>query len=699
MGRGSPLATQGPRRTLTLVAFVLLAASLAPSSFGDTATQAAFELPPGPHLAGEPMTLRVRLGDASGTPVPARSIELSPYGLVGVTNDAGVAIFRVTEPEPVAREVVALVDGAPLGSTRVTWQRPSALVDAPNAAYVRAVASIAVVARWLPDGSPIAGADVGLLRGDAIIDSARTGQDGNATFHVTEATPGNVTYEVAFDDPALRTASVPFTVAWSIKPVNLPPIVENVSIDFAGRMARAVIGRVSDPEGDSVRLSYRWEVDGVDRGFDEPVIEVPRGARVSVGVFADDGARAPGTLEGNWSAVAQAPLNAGPALSVLRLGDLRVGEHLVFDARSSSDAEGRIVEASWHFSDGAAVAGLFAQHAFATAGEHWAELHATDDEGATSVARVAFDVIGPDAPAPPPPAAPRFTLQLDGVTYTLDEYGAADVAILRRLELDGIAGALLSTPDGVRLWTPSQDRLAGVATAAPVDIVTSYVPGEMRTTFELSAAGLRLARLTDPQPGLAFLDAEGDGAFVHWRDGTQLAVLTDGSRATLRHQIERLTLRLEVEPRSEGAYAVRALAASGAPIEQVSIAANGIVIAGGRDTAIEVVLTPTTDTRITATATDLAGDDATAQERITPPPPPPPVDIPTTPTPVAPVTPTRPTTDEPPPVNLPTPETPRAPSESTNGTVTAAARDEAPGLGLGSMLAAAAIIAAMRRRR
>ena len=65
---------------------------------------------------------------------------------------------------------------------------------------------------------------------------------------------------------------------------------------------------------------------------------------------------------------------------------------IVFDASSSTDSDGTIVEYAWNFGDATSGSGVRTVHRYRTAGVYSAKLTVTDDGGLTDTATVTITV-------------------------------------------------------------------------------------------------------------------------------------------------------------------------------------------------------------------------------------------------------------------------------------------------------------------
>jgi hypothetical protein len=127
---------------------------------------------------------------------------------------------------------------------------------------------------------------------------------------------------------------------------NEPPVIERVrfrpSAPRAGDLVRAVVG-ASDPDGDRIRLSYQWKVDGrrVDGSASLDLDDARKGSLVEVHVVAHDGE--------NASEVATAAVRVGNRAPVLLgvviepLGEVTVG-HDVVASPKATDLDGDEIE-------------------------------------------------------------------------------------------------------------------------------------------------------------------------------------------------------------------------------------------------------------------------------------------------------------------------------------------------------------------
>ncbi len=141
------------------------------------------------------------------------------------------------------------------------------------------------------------------------------------------------------------------------------------------------------------------------------------------------GAGGEGTLSAWVEAVRPLP-NTVPraAFTVTPSGDDPLAAS--FDASTSEDADGRIVEYAWSFGDGGDARGMRAEHAYAATGRYTVTLAVTDDRGATARTRRSVSVAA--RPVLPAPDGVRATAGRGAVTVAWSAVPGADSYTLRR---------------------------------------------------------------------------------------------------------------------------------------------------------------------------------------------------------------------------------------------------------------------------
>ena len=80
----------------------------------------------------------------------------------------------------------------------------------------------------------------------------------------------------------------------------------------------------------------------------------------------------------------------------------KVGQNITFDASSSYDSDGSIVNYTWDFGDGSVGYGMNVKHAYSRAGAYNVTLVVTDDDGATASIIKQIRIIYPPRPWRPP---------------------------------------------------------------------------------------------------------------------------------------------------------------------------------------------------------------------------------------------------------------------------------------------------------
>ncbi|TJY72355.1 PKD domain-containing protein [Arthrobacter sp. CAU 1506] len=111
-------------------------------------------------------------------------------------------------------------------------------------------------------------------------------------------------------------------------------------------------------------------------------------------------------------------LNKAPVADFTSVVD---GKNVVFDARDSSDADGRIVAYSWDFGDGTTGEGAGIQHLYNEVGTFTVTLTVKDDGGATASKQAEVTTVRPNAA---PTAA--LTSTSTGLRVSFDATGSAD---------------------------------------------------------------------------------------------------------------------------------------------------------------------------------------------------------------------------------------------------------------------------------
>lgn len=609
------------RRALALAGLLLLAI---PTLRADTALHLALEEAPEGYLApGEPALLLVRATFADGAPAEGVLVTLAPFGASGVTNEAGALFLRVTSETAAAVDARLEADGAAPLDVPLVWTRAKLAFDAPRAALVGDTVGIALALRWEHDGSPIAGHAAALHAGGHLRDFAETGPDGRATLLLAHAEPGDVAYDLVFDEPILLPLSTSFRVNWSL-PVppppppprpNVPPTFDDVRVELVDGLAKARVVGLRDADGDPIQIAYTWQVDGLFvSGQDSSVHATKPGTRLRVGVVVSD------PFSTGHSALSEeilVPTSAPPSARLLMQGTPVAGQAFPFDASASEAAPPTTHR--WTFSDGGTAEGARVDHAFAEPGAAWARVEVQDGAGRTSSARLDFVVQGlptENASAPTP-----FSWRAsDGTTFAFPA-PATQVSVLRELTQAGAPALLMRNGSGLVLWRPLGGDAAPVGEATAQPGAPEYRPGLLLSPLAGGAGeGWTLLRAPDPQPGLPFLGAysrEGLSA-PSWREGPDLLVLAREPGLRLHHRLEPLRLQAEAVQGATG-WRVEADVVGGAPLERLAVEMGGAVLAETREPTLLVDLPVGASGLVRVVARTLAGETVERALTITPP--------------------------------------------------------------------------------
>jgi PKD repeat protein len=205
------------------------------------------------------------------------------------------------------------------------------------------------------------------------------------------------------------------------------------------------------------------------------------------------------------------------------------GLSCTFDGSSSSDSDGTIVEYLWYFSDGTAVYGATAQHAFAAGRTYAVSLLVADDVGDTGYTSQSVSVSAGASPVA------TFTVACSGLRCSFDASGSSDA--------DG-AIQTYTWSFGDTTWTAGGDaRVTHTYGQAGTYSVTLAVTDDRQNSAMVSQG----VSVTNAAPAAAFTiscsglscgfngagSTDSDGAIAGWSwsfgDGTA------GSGATAQH--------------------------------------------------------------------------------------------------------------------------------------------------------------------
>ncbi len=169
--------------------------------------------------------------------------------------------------------------------------------------------------------------------------------------------------------------------------INQPP---NASFTFspssptAGATVSFNASGSSDPDGSVVQ--YQWDFNG-DGITDATGIVQSR--TFSAGTYSirltvtdDDGATG---MQTQTLIVTSTPNQAPNAAFTVSPGSGQPGSLFAFNASSSSDPDGSIVNYAWTFGDGSSGSGVTVSHSYASAGSYTVQLVVSDNDGATDV--------------------------------------------------------------------------------------------------------------------------------------------------------------------------------------------------------------------------------------------------------------------------------------------------------------------------
>jgi PKD repeat protein/uncharacterized protein YraI len=166
---------------------------------------------------------------------------------------------------------------------------------------------------------------------------------------------------------------------------NQPPtaVIEGPSHGLIGETLAFRGSGSSDSDGSIIK--YEWDLGD---GTTEDKVKVAHaythaGSYQVILTVTDDG----GLSDSATLAVqiqAPVPVNLPPVAVIHGPAMARVGESITFDASSSSDIEGSIVDYAWVFGDGITGSGITVTHVYTQAGSYQVALTVTDDGGLTA---------------------------------------------------------------------------------------------------------------------------------------------------------------------------------------------------------------------------------------------------------------------------------------------------------------------------
>ena len=261
--------------------------------------------------------------------------------------------------------------------------------------------------------------------------------DGDGTYETSTADPtvshsyttgGDrpVTVRTTDDDGTTDTATTTVTVVTNQPPTadlthspTDPEVDQTVSFDASGTT-----------DADGTVVEYDWDFDGdgtYERTTSSATVDhsYSSGGDRTVTVRARDDDGATDTATTTVTVVA----NQAPTADLAHApAGLDPGQTVTFDAGSSVDGDGTVVEYEWDFDgDGTyerTTASATVEHAYDSAGDRTASVRVTDDDGATDAAITSVTVVANQAPAADvshSPAGPEVEQ-----TVTVDASGSTD---------------------------------------------------------------------------------------------------------------------------------------------------------------------------------------------------------------------------------------------------------------------------------
>lgn len=240
----------------------------------------------------------------------------------------------------------------------------------------------------------------------------------------------NVSLTVTDDDGSVGTASATVRVT-EPEPPSLPPAasftaapVANATDAFTMRFdAMASF----DPDGSIV--SYAWAFGDDNSGSGEVATHTYAAAgtyTVMLTVTDNDGNT--GRVSATIELTDGTPDPNQPPIASFSASDGSSGFERVFDASSSTDLDGTIVEYRWDFGDGTGGTGGSATHLFDAAGTYVVILTVVDDDGSVGTASATINITAPKKKNLPPTASLKAREKHDGdnLSVSLDASSSYD---------------------------------------------------------------------------------------------------------------------------------------------------------------------------------------------------------------------------------------------------------------------------------
>jgi hypothetical protein len=275
------------------------------------------------------------------------------------------------------------------------------------------------------------------------------------------------------DEPPPR-ASAPAAPAAPARAGNTAPVLRGVALrpaaPVAGERVRAIVD-ASDPDGDPLRLGFRWRLDGERSDVGGPAFDLPqraRGKRLEVKVVATDG-----RLESEPAEAAAWVENQAPVIESLVIepaAEITVEEELVASA-VAVDPDGDPVEVAytWLVNDAPADAAgpRLAAPAFRRGDRIRLQVSASDGDAESE------PLLGPEIHvinAPPRIVSAPAGLDASGsFRYAVQVEDPDGDRSLRFRLLRGPAGMGIDWLAGTLRWTPAETQAGGHDVVIQVD--------------------------------------------------------------------------------------------------------------------------------------------------------------------------------------------------------------------------------------
>ena len=576
---------------LTLVSLLVVTANMPVAWADEGPTSLTLSMPAGPFVVGETALLHASVRSANGSPLAGEAVTFD--GVTRVTGPSGNVTFEATRTGPGHFPLRVSTASTSAEVTRI-WRAPVLSFDLPTGAQAPIVANAIINMRWSPGGAPANAVEVGIQAPDGF-HITRSDAAGRATFVLNERSGGTRSYDLVFDDPRLAAWNQAFTIAWTKR--NLPPVLDNVTVEIDGKFATAILTGLRDPENDPITVAYKWARNADVSESSSPRIAIEPGDEVRVEVTPRDDTSIGAAV---LSEPTLAPPDQLPRAVIRVSGDTIVGAPLTFDGGSSSDAEGPLTTWRWRFDNTTPRSGSTLTHTFATAGEHAVDLTVTDSHGQTATASIVLVVREAAAPV-----VPFSFVDAAGTNWTLNDSSSDNTHLVRILDASA-PSLLIRRPSGLSLWRPSDEVLTSVSEVDATVDGTRYQPGRLLTNITPATDDLALIEVPDSQPGRRVVTVTGPSVNAWWRESSTIFVLGSGP-ATVVHEGQALAIGLTVAGPDNGTYTATAVASSSAPITGFSLRLGDITLASGDGNRLQTQFRLAETLTLEAVVEDAAG--------------------------------------------------------------------------------------------